>query len=66
MRVGDGGCGDRDSGGGIRAVLAKSFSRSFYRNAINGLLVVECDTSAVSEGDRLRITLTDSATTVKT
>jgi len=51
---------------GIRAVLAKSFSRSFYRNAINnGLLVVECDTSPVTEGDQLVITLTEKATEVR-
>jgi len=43
---------------GIRAVLARSFSRTWYRNAINnGVIPVECDTSAIREGDRLAIEL---------
>ncbi len=36
------------------AVLAKSFARIFYRNAINiGLLAVECDTDSIDAGDEL-------------
>jgi 3-isopropylmalate/(R)-2-methylmalate dehydratase small subunit len=39
---------------GVGAVLAVSFARIFYRNAINtGLPVVECDTSGISAGDEL-------------
>jgi 3-isopropylmalate/(R)-2-methylmalate dehydratase small subunit len=43
---------------GIRAVLARSFARTYYRNAINnGLIPVECDPTGISEGDRLVIEL---------
>jgi len=39
---------------GVKCVVAKSFSRIFYRSAINiGLPIVECDTSFISEGDEL-------------
>jgi 3-isopropylmalate/(R)-2-methylmalate dehydratase small subunit len=41
---------------GIRAVIAKSFSRTYFRNAINnGLIPVECDTSGISEGDTITV-----------
>lgn len=43
---------------GIAAVLAKSFARIFYRNAINtGLPVVECDTDGIETGDELIVDL---------
>ncbi|MGQ9557790.1 MAG: 3-isopropylmalate dehydratase small subunit [Desulfurispora sp.] len=42
----------------ISAVLAKSFARIFYRNAINtGLPVVECDTDQIQPGDQLELDL---------
>jgi len=47
---------------GIKAVVACSFARTFYRNAINsGLPIVECPElcAAVGEGDRIRIDLAD-------
>ncbi|MCL2757238.1 MAG: 3-isopropylmalate dehydratase [Coriobacteriia bacterium] len=41
-----------------KAVLAQSFARIFYRNAINtGLPLVECDTTSISEGDELEVDL---------
>ena len=43
---------------GVSAVLAKSFARIFYRNAINiGLLAIECDTDAIDAGDELELNI---------
>lgn len=43
---------------GIVCVVAKSFARIFYRNAINiGLALVEVDTTNIKEQDRLSIDL---------
>lgn len=39
---------------GVSAVIAKSFARIFYRNAINiGLIVIECDTDKIDDEDEL-------------
>lgn len=41
---------------GVSAVLSKSFGRIFYRNAINnGMLLIECDTDQIAEGDILMV-----------
>lgn len=41
---------------GVGAVIAKSFARIFYRNAINiGLLLLEADTDKINSGDELEI-----------
>ena len=41
---------------GVSAVIAKSFARIFYRNAINiGLLVLEADTDKINAGDELEV-----------
>jgi len=41
---------------GTGAVIAKSFARIFYRNAINiGLLAIECDTDGIEAGDLLEL-----------
>lgn len=45
---------------GISLVIAKSFARIFYRNAINiGLAIVECDAAVdgISEGDKVEADL---------
>ncbi len=41
---------------GVSAVIAKSFARIFYRNAINiGLLLLECDTDKINAQDELEV-----------
>ena len=47
---------------GIKAVIAASFARTFYRNAINdGLPIVECPEvyEAAREGDTVRVSLAE-------
>ncbi len=39
---------------GLSAVLAKSFARIFFRNCVNtGLMLLECNTDEISQGDSL-------------
>lgn len=46
------------AGAGIQAVLAKSFARTFFRNAVNlGLPVITGDTDPIAEGDELALDL---------
>lgn len=48
-------------GAGIPAVLATSFARTYFRNAINnGLLPIECDTRSIAEGDEIEIETGDA------
>jgi len=43
---------------GVKAILAKSVARIFFRNAINlGLPVLICDTDKINDGDELEIDL---------
>ena len=42
----------------VSAVLAKSFARIFFRNAINiGLPLLECDTDRIKSGDEIEVDL---------
>ncbi len=48
---------------GIKCVIAKSFARIFFRNAINnGLLLIENETlrDAVCEGDEITVTINEA------
>ena len=43
---------------GIKAVLARSYARIFYRNSLNiGLSLLEADTRAIQDGDELHLDL---------
>jgi 3-isopropylmalate dehydratase small subunit len=43
---------------GVAAIVAPSFGRQFFRNAINnGLAVIECDVSGIAAGDTIEIDL---------
>ena len=50
---------------GIRAVVAQSFARTFYRNAINnGLVPIECDITGIEEGDTITVRFDGDETNV--
>jgi len=50
---------------GIRAVVARSFSRTFFRNAVNNaLLPIECETSGIVEGDMLEISASEGVVVI--
>jgi len=52
---------------GVSAVLAKSFARIFFRNAVNvGLPVVIMDTDTIAEGDELEVDLVRGTVTNRT
>jgi 3-isopropylmalate/(R)-2-methylmalate dehydratase small subunit len=52
---------------GVRAVVALSFARIFYRNAINiGLPAIVCDTTRIDEGDELELDLSGAKLIDKT
>jgi 3-isopropylmalate dehydratase small subunit len=52
---------------GVAAVVAPSFGRQFFRNAINnGLAVVECDITGVEENEEIEIDLSSGSLMVAT
>ena len=52
---------------GIPAVVAESFSRTFYRNAINnGLIPVVADTARIREGEPLEISVGEHGVSART
>jgi 3-isopropylmalate dehydratase small subunit len=50
---------------GVAAVVAVSFGRQFFRNAINnGLPVVECDIADIAENDEIAVDLETGRITI--
>lgn len=46
---------------GVGAIIAKSYSRLFYRTAVNeGLILVECETNYIDDMDELELSLEKS------
>ena len=55
-------------GAGVKAVVARSYSRVFFRNAINtGLVAVECPAAvdAIAEGDEVWVDYSEGIVTVR-
>ncbi len=51
---------------GVKAVLAKSFSRIFYRNSMNvGLLLIETATDGIAENDSLELDIENQTLKIK-
>ena len=43
---------------GLNVIIAKSFARSYYRNAMNnGILLIDADTDFLQDGDKISIDL---------
>ncbi|MGA0025413.1 MAG: hypothetical protein ACO3F9_12320, partial [Burkholderiales bacterium] len=52
---------------GVAAIVAPSFGRQFFRNAINnGLPLIECDLAGISAGDAIEVDAAAGRVTVAT
>ena len=50
---------------GIKVILAKSFARGYYRNAVNnGIMPIVMDTSGILEGDTILVEMDEDSLTV--
>ena len=51
---------------GVQCIIAPSFGRQFFRNAINnGLPIIECDTAHIQENDQLSVDLEQGSVEIK-